>query len=261
MRGTARRRGRRHSGVIGLRLWYGYLAERLCAAGAVTASKRLVRRWEAGEISEPRPVYARALFTVTGLTTGELGFSAARVPGVDIVEDAQDGRGGRTVAAGRGRPGPADPAGQPAVSGGSHTGVWLSRYEYHSSSREATLADERYVVLLQTGDRLTVRSLTGSAPSVVTMDLTVDRSLVTGTWKEHTDPAGFYRGAVYHGAVQLVVGPTGHRMVGRWVGFGKDGEVNTGPWTLRLVDRSTSKATLARYNRPPAEAGEEGARS
>lgn len=40
-------------------------------------------------------------------------------------------------------------------------------------------------------------------------------------------------------------------MAGKWVGFGKDFDVNTGPWELRLVDRSTSKATLEQYARTP----------
>jgi hypothetical protein len=37
-------------------------------------------------------------------------------------------------------------------------------------------------------------------------------------------------------------------MAGKWVGFGKDFDVNTGPWELRLLDRSTSKASIERYS-------------
>lgn len=62
---------------------------------------------------------------------------------------------------------------------------------------------------------------------------------------------GYYNGARYHGAVQLLVEPTGRRMAGKWVGFGKDFDVNTGLWELRLVDGSTSKATLERYSGSP----------
>lgn len=64
-------------------------------------------------------------------------------------------------------------------------------------------------------------------------------------------PSRYYNGARYHGAIQLLVEPTGRRMAGKWVGFGKDFDVNTGPWEQRLVDRSTSKATLRRYSQPP----------
>ena len=38
-----------------------------------------------------------------------------------------------------------------------------------------------------------------------------------------------------------------------WVGFGKDMDVNTGPWELVFRDTSTSKATLDRYNTSPDE--------
>lgn len=67
-------------------------------------------------------------------------------------------------------------------------------------------------------DRLTVRSLPGSAASSLSMDLTADGAVVTGTWVEQTDHAGYYRGARYHGAIQLPVEPTGRRMAGNGSG-------------------------------------------
>ena len=144
------------------------------------------------------------------------------------------------VAAGA-RPGPL----------GNHSGVWISRYEYFSSGRDAAFVGLHHVVVLQHGDRLTVRSLPGSADSSVTMDLTVDGTVVTGTWVEQTAVAGHYRGGRCHGAIQLLVEPTGRRMAGKWVGFGQQLDVNTGPWELVFQDASTSRATLDRYNRRP----------
>nr|AZO92788.1 Orf(+22) [Micromonospora okii] len=141
---------------------------------------------------------------------------------------------------------------KPAAVRGSYEGVWLSRYQYYSSGREESFAGQHFVVVLQHGDRLTVRSLPGSAASSLSLDLTVDGAVVTGTWVEQTDPTGYYRGARYHGAIQLLVEPTGRRMAGKWVGFGKDMDVNTGPWELAFKDASTSKATLDRYNTPAA---------
>jgi hypothetical protein len=130
-------------------------------------------------------------------------------------------------------------------------GVWLSRYEYFSSGRSATFTGRHYVVILQHGNRLTVRSLPGSSDSPLTMDLTVDGSVVTGTWVEQTAEDGYYRGARYHGAVQLLAEPTGRHISGKWVGFGKEMDVNTGPWELIFEDASTTRATLERYNRRP----------
>ena len=210
------------------------------------ANKRLVQRWESGVIVAPRPVYARALEAVTGLPIESLGFATA-VPRVHITGH----NGGSDVhlpprtAAGTG-----GPVGRPSTAG-VYSGVWLSRYDYFSSGRGAEFTDQHYVVVLQHGDRLTVRSLPGSSDSSLTMDLTVDGNVITGTWVEQTAPDGYYRGARYHGAIQLLVEPTGRRMVGKWVGFGKEMDVNTGPWELVFQDGSTSRATLDEYNRPP----------
>lgn len=139
---------------------------------------------------------------------------------------------------------------------GTYNGVWLSRYEYFSSGRDSTFTGLHHVVLLQHGSRLTVRSLpgAGSSPgSVLSMDLDVDDNVVTGTWREETSRDGYYQGAVYHGAVQMLIEHTGRRITGTWVGFGRSMDVNTGPWELVLQDAGTSEATIRTYSRPPEE--------
>lgn len=214
------------------------------------ANKRLVQRWEAGTIISPRPVYARALEAVTGLPIEALGFTAphARITG--------EGASGDDIPVAATTIEPINVTAARTVGRGNFSGVWLSRYEYYSSSRDGLFAGLHYVVVLQHGDRLTVRSLPGSASSSLSMDLTIDGAVVTGTWAEQTAREGPYRGARYHGAIQLLAEPTGRRMVGKWVGFGKDMEVNTGPWELVFQDASTTQATLSRYShRPEVEPG------
>ncbi|MCQ4081920.1 XRE family transcriptional regulator [Streptomyces sp. RB6PN25] len=212
------------------------------------ANKRLVQRWESGTIATPRPAYARALETVTGLPIESLGFA---VP-VTEARVSEDGHGGHDVElspSGIGAAG-TSPNARPSPRG-NLSGVWLSRYEYFSSGRSDTFIGLHFVVVLQHGDRLTMRSLPGSSASPLTMDLTVDGNVITGTWVEQTAESGYYRGARYHGAIQMLVEPTGRRMVGKWVGFGKEMDVNTGPWELVFQDASTIKATLETYNRRP----------
>ncbi|MFJ8191099.1 helix-turn-helix domain-containing protein [Streptomyces sp. NPDC096094] len=216
------------------------------------ASKRLVQRWESGETAAPRPVYARALQAVTGLPIEALGFSMP----VALAHVSDDGEGGHDledspvgIPATNGVP-----AAQPAPARGNYSGVWLSTYEFYSSGRGDTFVGKHYVVLLQHGNRLTAQSLPGASlnpDSPLSIDLQLDGSTVTGTWTEQTAADGYYRGARYFGALQMLVEPTGRRMAGKWVGFGKEFDVNTGPWELRLMDASTSKATLGKYSRPP----------
>lgn len=110
------------------------------------ASKRLVQRWEAGISLSPRPAYARALETITGLPIEALGFA----PAVPQARVSDAGKGGYDlensatgIAAAHGMP-----AAQPALRG-NRSGIWLSRYEYVSSSRgNQVFTGLHYVVIL-----------------------------------------------------------------------------------------------------------------
>ena len=65
------------------------------------------------------------------------------------------------------------------------------------------------------------------------MDLTQNGTVITGIWSERINPSGYYQGSVYHGALQFLLDPTGHRMRCQWVGYGRNFDLKTGPWTLR----------------------------
>lgn len=227
---------------LSMRLSQDELAERMRGAGAASTTKRTVQRYESGEIAMPRPASARALEVVTRLPIASLGFPAE----VDAVV-VDDGRGGHDLEV---RPS-ALPTGPERAHGG-YSGIWLSSYRYYSSSRGQEFDSAHYVVILQHSDRLTARSVHGPERSLLTMDLVVDGSVITGTWTEETETDSYYRGARYHGAIQLLAEPTGRRMAGKWVGFGKGMDVNTGPWELTFQDASSSKTTIAKYVQLPA---------
>lgn len=95
---------------------------------------------------------------------------------------------------------------------------------------------------------MTGQSLPQSGDSRLKLNLSVDGSIATGTWSERTSPAGYYRGATYHGTIQLIVSPAGAEMTGRWLGFGKSFTVNTGEWVLTRVDSDTSPRAVRRYH-------------
>jgi hypothetical protein len=133
---------------------------------------------------------------------------------------------------------------------GSHgqlSGIWLSKYSYFSSGRNESFQDLHYVVLRQQGNRLTGQSLPHTTDSKLHLELATDNSVVTGTWMEKTSPTGYYKGATYHGALQMLLDPMGRRMRGKWLGFGRDFEVNTGDWELTWVDGSLSSRVLREY--------------
>ncbi|MEV6656575.1 helix-turn-helix domain-containing protein [Nocardia fluminea] len=224
------------------------LARALREVGCTSATKRLVQRWESGETTQPRPSHARALERVMGLPIETLGFGTVRA-GHDISGALDRSHEVESPISAI----PASPAeSAPARTVGDFSGVWLSRYEYYSSGRDSSFTVAHYAVLLQHGSHMTVRSLPGSSPSTIELDLTLDGNIATGTWAERTAVEGYYRGARYHGALQLLADPTGNRLTGKWLGFGKDFEINSGPWELVLQNPSTSKATIEAYQRPPA---------
>jgi transcriptional regulator with XRE-family HTH domain len=233
---------------LSLRLSQEEFAKRIRDAGKDAgepngASKRLIARWEAGE-STPRPIYARALERVTGVPIEALGFPARVAP---------DRKGGHDVTS-------SESAGEASTEVGTtaeineFSGIWVSRYEFYSSGRNEAYIGAHHVLLLQTGDRITGRSISPNsldAGSSLTFDLSVERNVITGSWRERTGPEGYYTGATYHGAVQLLAEPTGRRLTGKWVGFGKDMDVNSGPWELSFLNASTTPAAIERYSEPP----------
>ncbi|WP_306210662.1 helix-turn-helix transcriptional regulator [Actinoplanes sp. RD1] len=212
------------------------------AARRLGVSKRTVQRWEDDEPGRPQPAQIRQLQAVFGLPAEQLGFPPGRSAMV-----VEDGRGGHDLEV-RFPPVSTAPSRPPASD---YSGIWVSRYEYFSSSREETYAGLHHVVLQQDGGTVSVRSLPGSAASTMGMDLVADGVVLTGRWVEDTDRTGHYRGKRYIGAIQLIADPGGSRLAGKWLGHGKDGEVNTGPWRLDFLAPAT-RATVAEYDRPPS---------
>jgi transcriptional regulator with XRE-family HTH domain len=210
-------------------------------AEVVGVSKRTIQRWEETiQTTRPRPTQIRSLQNAMGVPVEQLGFPPdKRAIAVD------DGRGGLDLEV---RLPPINsPRQAPA---GDYSGIWLSRYEYVSSSREQSFSGLHHVVLTQEGSTVSVRSLPNSANSTMGMDLTVDGVVFTGTWVEDTDKTGYYKGKRYVGAIQMIADPSGSRIAGKWLGYGKDGEINSGPWYLDYQAEVT-KANIEAYNRLP----------
>jgi len=201
-------------------------------------TQQLVQRWERGSTATPRGHYLRALEIATGQPAENLGFRADERYGLDAGALGIAGNGAWL------------PAAEPHSAAAPLNGIWLSRYEYESSGRASTFSSAHYVMVIQHGGKVQVRSLPDTAPGRLLMDLTVNGAVATGTWTEETNPGGYYQGAVYHGAIQMLIEPSGRKMIGKWVGFGRDFDLNTGPWTLQLVSTDTGPDAMASYNRP-----------
>lgn len=225
-----------------LRMSQAELARAVRQAGARagepnTCTATAVQRWESGV--EPRGAYLRALEMATGQPAENLGFRADEALGLDARALGMTGEGTWL------------PESEARTATAPLNGIWVSRYQYESSGRADTFSNAHYVMVIQHGAKVQVRSLPDTAAGGrLLMDLTVNGAVVTGTWTEETNPSGYYHGAVYHGAIQMLLEPTARKMAGKWVGFGRDFDLNTGPWSLELVTADTGRAAMAEYNRP-----------
>ena len=120
------------------------------------------------------------------------------------------------------------------------TGIWKSHYRYPSTSRGGEFEGEHDVRLTQKGRWLVIESLPGQK-SYLLIRLSLDDNIATGSWQEVSNPSGYYQGAIYHGAIQLVLDADGKHLRGKWIGFGKDMEVNVGPWELTYIGKAVPK--------------------
>lgn len=204
-------------------------------------NKAMIQRWESGKTRRPQARYLLALENVFGQPSANLGFDADIRYGMDRAQVIQE-TGLDSVL----------PLPEPAESYGPRTGIYRSVYGYVSSGRGgASFEGKHYVMVLQRGAKLTVRSVPASN-SRLSMDLSASGRVVTGTWAEQTRADGWYRGAVYTGAIQMLEDEAdATRLDGRWLGFGKEGEINDGPWRLELVDDQVTAEAVERWNREP----------
>jgi hypothetical protein len=116
------------------------------------------------------------------------------------------------------------------------TGIWKSRYKYHRSSRKGEFESEHIVRAYQNGRRLVLETIPMVNKSYLLIQFSVDENVATGSWQEETDPEGYYKGAMYYGAIQVVIDNDKKHMKGKWAGFGRDLEVvNTGQWEFTYL--------------------------
>ena len=132
-----------------------------------------------------------------------------------------------------------------AQDGDVFSGIWRSHYKYPSSSRGGEFENEHLVRLHPDGKQLVIESVAKANKSYLVVRLSIDDDVATGSWQEETNPDGYYKGAIYYGAIQLVVSPDKKRMAGKWVGFGKDAEVNVGPWEFTYAGEKLPDSAAA----------------
>lgn len=104
---------------------------------------------------------------------------------------------------------------------------WRSRYTY-------SRGDSVHVIRLQqSDDSIVANSLPNEEQSELSMELSLDENILSGTWRERTSPSGPYRGEIFHGVVQFAMDEERTKAEGKWLGFNRDRtKINLGNWIL-----------------------------
>lgn len=118
------------------------------------------------------------------------------------------------------------------------SGKWQCRYWYPSNTHEGEDVSEYIVRVHQMGNDLVLESEPNAQGAYMFVRLVLDGDLATGTWHESTSPAGEFEGAIYSGAVQLLVNGLHDTLKGKWVGIGQEKGVRQiygGNWELNKL--------------------------
>lgn len=119
-------------------------------------------------------------------------------------------------------------------------GIWRSDYTYHNSELESDELSSQYVRIYRKADELIVESIPEPDGSYMYARFSMDGSIATGSWQQVTSPNGDYKGLIYHGAGQLLLSKDQTQLTGKWVGFGKQMEIKTGPWKFVYIGEDES---------------------
>lgn len=119
-------------------------------------------------------------------------------------------------------------------------GIWRSDYSYHNSRLDEDQVSQQYVRVYRKGDELIAESIPEPSGSYMNARFSMDGDIATGSWQQVTNPSGGYGGIIYHGAAQLILSEDKKSLKGKWVGFGKNMEVKTGPWEFVYIGADES---------------------
>jgi hypothetical protein len=115
------------------------------------------------------------------------------------------------------------------------SGTWKSVFTYVNSTEPDGGVSEYEVRLHQTGSQLVMQSVPGPTGNYFVARLTLDGSILTGTWQENASPTGMYEGRIYNGAGQLLIDEGGATMRGKIVEYNNDMDIITGDWKLERI--------------------------
>ena len=117
------------------------------------------------------------------------------------------------------------------------SGVWRSSYTYEGKGDRVPLT-EHYVTMYRKGNQLIAESIPNTEGSYMMARFTLDGRIATGSYQSQNSPRSSAKGALYYGAAQLILDPSGKALRGKGVGFGKDLAIKVTDWELVHIGHS-----------------------
>lgn len=133
------------------------------------------------------------------------------------------------------------------------SGIWKSSYKFYDDRRNGSYWSEHYVQIRQANNTLIIESVPSVNDAYLFIRLHIDGDLATGSWQEQTSKQGFFTGAVFVGALQLVISEDKKRMSGKWVAFGPNMKVNSNEWELTYIGEALPEGTGKIITERPAD--------
>jgi hypothetical protein len=128
------------------------------------------------------------------------------------------------------------------------SGVWHSKYRVPSGPEGKIIETEHDVVMYRQGNHLIIETLPKEDGSYMMARFAIDGRIVTGTYHSENSPKSSAKGAVYHGAAQLILNEEGSTLKGKGVGFGKNMEVKISDWELARIHTGNPHASAVKKN-------------
>ncbi len=130
------------------------------------------------------------------------------------------------------------------ISTDDFSGSWHCTYWFPSNTAPGSEEPSEYdVIAEQTGNQLVLQSVPNPEQSYIFIRLLIDGVYASGSWTENTSPSGEFAGMIYSGVMQLLITDDRQIMNGKWVGVGRDldlqqPDVYQGRWQLTKLENT-----------------------
>jgi hypothetical protein len=119
------------------------------------------------------------------------------------------------------------------------SGTWSCVYYFPSNKKPGQVEPSTHkVVAHPSTGKVVFESVPNEEESYLIVTLSVDGTVLSGSWQQNTSPHGEFQGALYSGVIVLILDPEAKKITGKWAGVGQEAgkpETYTGEWMMEYL--------------------------